>query len=373
LISALPAAALAIRACYFAPMLHEVITANREEILALARAKGSDRPAPPPSPAETKHGAPLFLDQLAAALRLAIPSSDEIGKSATRHGDELLRKGFTLAQVVHEYGDLGEAVLEHATGPNGSITTEELHILTRCLGDATARAVTEYAEQRDRGIASVWIERLGSLSHELRNLLFTAIIAFDEIKERGFGEDGSTGGVLRRSLLRLGECVDRAAAEVRIDARVHRPERFSLGPLIEEASAVATLEANARNLQLTVAPVEAGIEVEADRPVLAAAVANLLNNALKFTRPHTHVWLKTRATADRVRIDVEDECGGLPGKADDLFHAFEQRGKDRSGIGLGLTISRRGVEACGGKILVSDLLGKGCVFTIDLPRVPLAT
>lgn len=348
-------------------MLYEVITANREEILALARAKGSDRPAPPPSPAETKHGAPLFLDQLVGALRLALPSSAEIGKSATRHGDELLRKGFTLAQVVHEYSDLGEAILEHA----GAVTTAELHILTRCVGDATARAVTEFAEQRDRGIAGEWIERLGSLSHELRNLLFTAIIAFDEIKERGFGEDGSTGAVLRRSLLRLGERVDRAAAEVRIDARVHRPERFSLAPLIEEASAVATLEAGARNLCLTVDPVEAGIEVEADRPVLAAAVANLLNNALKFTRPHTHVWLKTRATADRVRIDVEDECGGLPGKADDLFHAFEQRSHDRSGIGLGLTISRRGIEASGGKILVNDLLGKGCVFTIDLPRVPL--
>jgi len=67
-------------------------------------------------------------------------------------------------------------------------------------------------------------------------------------------------------------------------------------------------------------------------------------------------------------IEVEDECGGLPeGDSESLFHLFEQRGSDRSGMGLGLGISRRGVELNGGTLYVRNLQDRGCVFTIDLP------
>ena len=53
---------------------------------------------------------------------------------------------------------------------------------------------------------------------------------------------------------------------------------------------------------------------------------------------------------------------------EDLFRMFEQRNADRTGLGLGLAISRKGVEESGGAIHVRDMPGKGCVFTIDLPR-----
>ena len=55
-------------------------------------------------------------------------------------------------------------------------------------------------------------------------------------------------------------------------------------------------------------------------------------------------------------------------KIEDLFQMFEQRGADRTGLGLGLSISRRGVEECGGVIRVRNLPGRGCVFTVDLAR-----
>jgi hypothetical protein len=81
------------------------------------------------------------------------------------------------------------------------------------------------------------------------------------------------------------------------------------------------------------------------------------------------VTLRVRATKDRVFIDIADECGGLPpGGAEALFRPYEQRSIDRTGLGLGLAISRRGVEANGGEVHVRDLPGKGCVFTISLPR-----
>jgi len=102
-------------------------------------------------------------------------------------------------------------------------------------------------------------------------------------------------------------------------------------------------------------------------------VANLLQNAFKFTRRQGHISLKASSTKERVLIEVEDECGGLPpGKADELFRPFKRRGSDRTGLGLGLSISRKSVEGDGGEIRVRDIPGVGCVFTIDLPRLPSA-
>jgi signal transduction histidine kinase len=130
----------------------------------------------------------------------------------------------------------------------------------------------------------------------------------------------------------------------------------------------AQLEADTRGCSLTVAPVEEGLVLEADRQMLASAVANLLQNAFKFGGAHRHVWLRAYAEADRALIEVEDECGGLPhGMADTAFRPFEQRGADRTGLGLGLSIARRGIEASGGALRARDLPGIGCVFIIDLP------
>jgi len=98
-----------------------------------------------------------------------------------------------------------------------------------------------------------------------------------------------------------------------------------------------------------------------------------LQNAFKFSREHGRVRLRPHATVDRVLIDVEDECGGLPaGQVEALFSPFKQRSVDRTGLGLGLAISRTGVQMNGGEIRVRDVPGTGCIFTVDLPRVPVA-
>ena len=100
--------------------------------------------------------------------------------------------------------------------------------------------------------------------------------------------------------------------------------------------------------------------VDADRQMLHSAVANLLQNAFKFSRPEGHIALSARrGSADRVIIDVEDECGGLaPGATEKLFQPFEQASNDRTGLGLGLSISRRSVEANGGTLAVRSLPGQ---------------
>jgi signal transduction histidine kinase len=207
-------------------------------------------------------------------------------------------------------------------------------------------------------------ERLGFLAHEFRNLINTAMLAVNTIKHGKVGMAGSTGAILDRSLIGLHNLCTRALVEVRLSAGTpeHR-ERVLVSEFIEETQVCAAIEAKAREVELIVPDVELGLSMEVDRQILAGALANLLQNAFKFTKARGRVLLKSFSSADRVLIEVEDECGGLPpGDAEELFRLFEQRGRDRSGLGLRLGISRRGVEANGSKLYVRNLPGAGCVF-----------
>jgi signal transduction histidine kinase len=309
------------------------------------------------------------LDQLIDALRSPHAASGAFVESAGKHGRDLLKRGFTVAQVVYDYGDVCQAVTELATETHASISADEFHAFNGCLDDAIAEAVTEHARSREQSITNEGTERLGNLAHELRNALGTALLSFHTLKTGSVGMGGSTAALLERSLRRLSTLVDSTVARVRLESSNLAPERVSVNQFIEELEVVASMEANARHLELGVTRVAPGIDVMVDRELLAGAVTNLLQNAFKFTRPQGRIVLAASATEDRVLIEVADECGGLgPGKAEELFRPFEQRSPDRTGLGLGLSISRKAIEAIGGQIRVRDVAGVGCVFTIDLPR-----
>lgn len=145
-----------------------------------------------------------------------------------------------------------------------------------------------------------------------------------------------------------------------------------MSEFIKEVESAATLAAHERGITLRVMPVEEGVAIDADRQVLSAVLMNLLQNAFKFTRPRSTVTLRVGASTDRVLVEVQDECGGLPaGDVNELFRPFEQRGSDRNGMGIGLAFSRWGAEADGGRLYARNLPERGCVFTVDLPRSPV--
>ena len=357
-------------------MLHEFVALNREEIIRRCRAKVAVRSIPPPTSAEIDHGVPLFLDQLADALRLGLTSSAEIRRSALLHGHDLRLQGFTVSQVVHDYGDVCQSITELAGEFQAPITVDDFRLLNACLDDAIAVAVTQHAREgnqssvEDESIRAN--ERLGFFAHELRNLIETASVAFEVMKTGSVGTGGSTGMVLARSLVGARDLISRSLAEVRLTQGLQQPERFLLRPFVEELEPSVALAAATRDVTLTVLPVDDRLAVEADRKVLSSVMTNLLQNAFKFTRPRTTVTLRVSGTAERVFIEVQDECGGLPaGNSEDLFRPFEQRGANRTGMGLGLAFSRWGVEANQGQIHVRDLPGAGCVFIVDLPRIEI--
>lgn len=97
-------------------------------------------------------------------------SSDAIGSSATRHGAELSAAGCSVSQVVHDYGDICQAITEIALEQHAPITVEEFHTLNRCLDTAIAEAVTEHTRLTAQTRSHEEVERLGQAAHDRSGL-----------------------------------------------------------------------------------------------------------------------------------------------------------------------------------------------------------
>jgi len=177
--------------------LSDFIDQHRDELIGLCRAKVAARSELPPSPAEIDHGVPLLLTQLATELRRGIPTTHDISE----HGHNLLVRGFTIDQVVRNYGDVCQSVTQLAVETNTAISAEDFRTLNQCLDDAIAGAVTEFAREQE-------ISRDGELA-ELWSLVNSASVAFEALQSGRVGVGGATGGVVRHSLAALRAYVDR--------------------------------------------------------------------------------------------------------------------------------------------------------------------
>ncbi len=344
-------------------MLHEFVTAHRAEIIARCRAKISSRPAPRATDVELEYGVPMFLDQLTERLRIPRVTNPEIGTHATKHATELLLRGFTIAQVVHDYSGIHESITEISEERSALITPEEHQTLHACLDEATAGAVTEYARVR----AFEGTAHLGRLAHDLRNQLNTALLSYEMLKMGRLEISSSTGSVLGRSLSGLRNLLDRELAEARLGTGLYDCASIVVAELIEDVEVPAAMEAEARGLQFSVVRVGREVTVNGDRHILEAVIANLLQNAFKFSVPAGLVTLRTHTIGDRVLIDIEDQCGGLPADAAEQMFAAPAPGAGKR-KGVGLDICARGARVNNGRIHVRDQPGAGCTFSFDLPR-----
>ena len=148
-------------------MMHKFIENNREELIARCKAKVAERPLRAATEEQLKNGVPLFLEQLRRTLQAeedhkagesrrisgtsggAQPAVSEMGVSATAHGKQLLELGYTVDQVVHDYGDLCQAITGLAVERDAPFSIDEFRTLNRCLDNAIADAVTEFSAQRE--------------------------------------------------------------------------------------------------------------------------------------------------------------------------------------------------------------------------------
>jgi hypothetical protein len=372
-------------------MMHDFLANNRDELARRCRAKVAKRPGRAATQEQLRNGIPMFLEQLIRVLQIEHSEQtteslhisgrpgggatlSALGTSAALHGHELLLLGFSVDQVVHDYGDLCQAITDLAFERDAPFQVDEFRTLNRCLDNAIADAVMEFSYQRDLTIAEKNADesnqKLGFFAHELRNALNTAMLAFFAAKEGNLNLSGSTGKILERSLEGLRLTIDRSLADVRrAKTDAAPPNAFSVAAFIEEIAAAGGLAAKVRGCTFIFSDVDTDLAIYGNRDLLYSAVWNLLQNAFKFTRADTEVTLNAYAAGDRILIDVKDHCGGLPlGGVESIFKPFEQRGEDRTGLGLGLSISRQCVTESGGTLTVVDVPNIGCVFTVNLPR-----
>ncbi len=254
-----------------------------------------------------------------------------------------------------------------------SLANREFEMLNRVLDVAIAASVTEYQRQRANASADEELEHIGALAHELRNALSAAVMAFSVVKHGAVGTGSHASNTLERSLKRMGDLLDRALAEVRLrkDA-LPVMEPLRVAGVFDEIAAMVYGDTAAQRQSLEI-DVDPDLEIVTDRQYFTSAVSNLVQNGLKYTPNWGHIHLRARGLEDRFVVEVEDECGGLPvSVANTLFVPFVRGTARIPGTGLGLSIIARATHKLGGNVHARNLPGKGCIFTIELPRVPTA-
>jgi len=131
----------------------------------------------------------------------------------------LLRRGFTVDQVVHEYGDVCQCVTALAVELDVSISADEFRTLNRCLDNAIADAVASFGSARQISIdhqAATLQQRLVAFADDHGRLIDIALKSLTAIKTGNIGINGATGSLLAHSLEELSSLTDRALPEIRL-------------------------------------------------------------------------------------------------------------------------------------------------------------
>ena len=149
-------------------MLHDFIKTNRALLIDRCRVMVAGRSSHKLARTELAHGIPIFLDQVAETLALehrclvvegdlvaSCPGAERgLSEMATQHGLDLFEQGFSIEQVIRDYGDVCQAVTSLAMEVGAPIAADEFHIFNRCLDDAIVGAVSKYSQLKDTQTAA---------------------------------------------------------------------------------------------------------------------------------------------------------------------------------------------------------------------------
>jgi signal transduction histidine kinase len=355
--------------------IHDVLAAKRDVVVRRWHAQVRGKLAPDAmSAVELVDHIPQFLDEITAALRAdaglsSVGPSPEESATATGHGAQRLRLGFSLDSVVREYGALRDAIVATVVDDGGQLTLRELEVVFDCIVIGIAHAVSEYTIQRDAELLRQGNEHFAFIAHELRNPLSSATLAFQLLKSKGqLPAESRSVGALERGLKRTSELVEQTLQIARVASGIElRRQWTTLSALFEDVEQGAVSEAESKGVELRLV-IEKDERVSLDNRLVRSAVGNLLRNAVKYTAPGSKVQLRGQLANGRIVIEVEDCCGGLPpGKVEEAFAPFVRLDNRQGGFGLGLAIAKQAVDAHGGSIRIQNLPGKGCIFVLELP------
>ena len=373
-------------------MLADFIRANRDSLVALCAERAERRSAGMNSAAAREFGTAQFLEPLILALATsgsvaararhedAAEKYEELAAVdaiAARHGMEMLADGVPVDWVIHEYGDLCQAITQLAQRRKARIPTREFEALNWCLDNAIASAVSEYAHQREllavRENSEAMHECLGRLADELRVPLSSALRAAAALRAGGGATDPSLA--LERNLDALREVIDRSLAQIRLESGMTScPESIAMADLIRDLGAWALIETVTRGCRLEISPVSEQLAVYADRSLLLGALKQLLGVAFKAARKDTAIAVRVLASDSRVFVEIEDQGASAGDETADRRERFEElRAASRGETDPQRALAKHRLEQTGGRLRVRDLAGGGRRSSVDLPRLRLAT
>ncbi len=354
----------------------EILSDHRDEYLTscLERLRDGLGITDPDSMLETT--LPELLDEVCEVIG-AIPHDESedpmiamTHRSSRLSAREAHERGYTISQLVGTYGAICQGITLQAHRTKAEVSARNFSQLNLWLDVSIAQAVTEYQQLEKAEATKSESDRLGILVHDLRNALAGAMLAHDLVKMGGLASRGPTNEVLTEALVRMKDLIDRSVAKVRIG----NPDQFEqtevrVLDILSDVESTLIPESAHRSVRVRVAA-SPKLKVFVDSHLMSSAVANLAQNAVKFTKLGGSVWIRAFAEDEEVVIEIQDECGGIPpGTMKTLFEPGVQVGEDRSGMGLGLGIARSAAEMNGGTITVKNDPGAGCTFTLRLPAV----
>ena len=261
---------------------------------------------------------------------------------------------------------------------------EEIRRLNANLNEQVAERTRELAEKvEELRWANTELQKLDQMrtefvsvvSHQLRAPLTNLYGAVEHITANCDTMNTTCSRmvvIMDQQLERLDRLVRDVLNTVRIDSGelVLQSEPISVPPIMAQVVDQMRARTAGRSIYISDKP---GLPmVFADRDRVAEVLANLLDNADKYSPPHTEITIETSANDDEVTLSVCDAGPGLPASAlERIFDKFYRvDGSDSQtayGYGLGLYICRRLVEAHGGRIWAENLRGGGAIFSFTLP------
>ncbi|UPG90511.1 DUF4118 domain-containing protein [Luteibacter aegosomaticola] len=291
----------------------------------------------------------------------------EEGKPAGRHTDTLTAHAATYLPLITPLRTRGVLMLRDDR--HGPLEAEQRDLLQAC------QSLVALAVERVHFVDIAHETQLHMEGEKLRNALLAAVshdLRTPLAAIRGMA-DVMGDGELARAIAAQADSMQRQIANLLDAARLQdggthlQREWHALDELV--GAALANVDTGTRHIVVELAPDVPLVELDA--VMFDRVLANLLDNAIKYTPSDATVWIRGLRELRHLRVVVEDNGPGFPAgvNASQLFAAFARGERESAvpGVGLGLSLARRIMEAHGGSIVASRRTPSGAVFTLTLP------
>ena len=323
------------------------------------------------------------LDVIPQGIVLADASGEIVFRNRTaagyltaRHGDALV--GSLIPELIADAvrGESSTRTIELFGPPRRSlqlrsVPLEESHA-------SGAFLVIEDISERQR-LEAVRRDFVANISHELKTPVGAlGLLAETLVDEQDPEVARRLTQRMQREAFRVAHTIDDLMQLSQIEAStLPEPEALPVAVLLGEAVDRTQAAAELSSVDLVVSDPPEPLTVVGDRRQLVSAIANLCDNAVKYSDPHSKVEIRSHRTDSWIEIEVIDQGIGIPARDQErVFERFYRvdraRSRDTGGTGLGLAIVRHVVQNHDGEIAVSSREGDGSTFTLRLPVEPVA-